>query len=93
MAVLHIAVLMRALNLEAVVVKKKFVARGDIDIVTVECDATKAPVCAAAFEIYPARVPVDVLHDFLFLKIYRIHAPVTLALLAAAHDGSCDELW
>ena len=36
---------------------------------------------------------VDVLFDFLILKIHCKYAPVTLALLAAAHDGCCDERW
>ncbi len=39
MAVLQIAVFMRRLNLEAAVITKKFVARGDQDIVTADCNA------------------------------------------------------
>ena len=93
MTVLQIAVLVKTLNLEAAVVTKKFVACGDIHIVTAERDAAQPPVRAATLEVYLARVPVDPLLDFLFLKIDCIYASVALALLTAAYDGCCDELW
>ena len=92
-AMLQISVLMGVLNREATVITKKFVACGDVDIVTIEGDATQAPVGAATFEVYSAVVPVYVLHDFLFFKIDRKYAAVTFALLTAAHDRCCNEFW
>ena len=70
---------------------KKFVACGNQYIVTVECNAAQVPVGAAALEVYIALVPVDMLLNFLFLKIDRKYAAVTLALPAATHDGCRDE--
>ncbi len=93
MAALQITVPGRRLNPEVAVVTKKFVACGDQDIVTAECNAAQAPVGTVALEVYVARVPVDVLFDLLFLEIDRKYAPVTLSFLAAAHDGCCDERW
>ena len=93
MAVLQIAVPVGSHDFEAAVVTKKFVARGDQVIVTAERNTAQAPVSAAALEVYVALVPVDGLFDLLIFKIDRKYAAVTLALLAAAHDGCCDKLW
>ena len=93
MAVLQIVVLVGGLYFEALVVTKKLVARGDQNIVTAERNAAQTPVGATALEINIALVPVDMLHNLLFLKIYRIYTAVTLALPAATYDGCCDERW
>ena len=93
MAVLQIGVRAASLDFEFAVVTKKFVACGNQYIVAVERDAAQAPVGATSLEIDLARVPVYVLLNLLLLKIDREHAAVTLALLAAAHDGCCNELW
>ena len=90
MAVLQIAVRVGSPELEAAVVMEQLVACGDEDIVVAECDTAQAPVAAAALEIDLARVPVDQLHDILFLKIDRIYAAVTLAFPAATYDGCCN---
>ena len=93
MAVIQIIVPTESLDFETAVVTIKFVACGDQDIVTAECNTAKAPVSAAALEVYVALVPVDGLFDPLILKIDRKYAAVTFALLAATHDGCCDEFW
>ncbi len=93
MAVLQITVRTGSPDFEAAIKMKKFVAGGDIDIVVSECNTPQAPVAAAAFEVYIGLVPVDMLHDLLFLEIDCIHATVTLALLAAAHNGGRNECW
>ena len=91
MAMLQIAVLARSLDFEVAIVTKKFVARCNQNIVIVECNAAQTPVGTAALEVYFGRVPVDVLLNLLFLKIDRKYAAVTLALLAATHDGCRDQ--
>ncbi len=93
MAVLQITIPVGGLDLEAAVVTKKLVACRDIDVVAIECNAAQAAVGAANLEVYVTLVPVDVLLDFLFFKINRIYAAVTLALPTTAHDGCCDEHW
>ena len=91
-AVLQVPVAVRRLDLEVAAVPEEFVARRDVDGVLVEFDAAQTAVCAAAFEVDSARIPVDVLDDFAFVEIDRIHPAVALALLGASHDRRCDEL-
>lgn len=93
MAVLQIVVLAGSFHFKAAVEMKKFVACGDQDIATAECNAAQAPVATTALEVYLARVPVDHLRNILFLKIDHKYAAVTLALAAAAYDGCRDESW
>ena len=69
---LQVLVLIRSLYFKAAVVTKKLVACGNQYVVTVECNTAQAPVGAAAFEVNFARVPVDVLLNFLFLSIRLI---------------------
>jgi len=91
-AVLQIAISIGTLDLEVPVVAVKFVTGSDINIVTIEGDSSQAPVCAAAFKIDVAGIPVDVLFTGLFVEINGVYAAVAFTLLAAADDGSRDEL-
>ena len=93
MAVLQIKVRTGSPDFEAAIVMKKFVACGDQDIATAECNAAQAPVATTALEVYLARVPVDHLRNIPFLEIDHKYAAVTLALAAAAYDGCRDERW
>ncbi len=93
MAMLQIAVPVGGHEFEAAVVTKMFVACGDQDIVTAKRNAAQAPVSAATLEVYVTLVPVDVLFDLLVIKIDRKYAAVTLALLAATHDGCRNQCW
>jgi hypothetical protein len=93
MAALQITVPVGSHDLEAAVITKKFVACGDQDIVTTERNTAKAPVGTAAFEVYVAFVPVDVLFDLLILEIDYEYATMTLTLFTTADYGRCDELW
>ncbi len=91
MAVIQIVVPAESLDFETAVATKKYVAFGDQDIFVGECDAAQTSVAAAALEVDFALVQVEELLNPLFLKVDRIHTAMTLALLAAAHDGCCDE--
>ena len=92
MAVLQILVLVGSFDLEATVVAKKLVARGNQYIVTVESNATQATVGTSTLEVYLGLVPVDVLLNLLFLEIDCKCTTVTLTLSAATHDGCSEEL-
>ncbi len=91
LTVIQILVLTDSLDIETAGVPKQLIASCDQDIIVAECDTAQAPVRAAAFEVNVACVPVDVLLNILILEIDREYAAVTLALLAAAHDGCCDK--
>ena len=93
LAVIQVLVLADILDFETAVVPKQLIASCNQDISVAECDATQTPVATAALEVNLALVPVDSLLDFLFLKVNRIYAAVTLPLLAASHDRCCYERW
>ncbi len=86
MAVLQISISVRLLDLKITVVAIQLIAGGDVDVITVECDAAQATICPATFKVYAARVPVDMLLARLRIEIDRVYAAVAFALLAATHD-------
>ena len=59
---------------------------GDVNVITVECDAAQATIRPATFKVYAARVPVDMLLACLRIEIDRVYTAVAFALLAATHD-------
>jgi len=85
--VFQVAVAVRVFDFKIAVVAKEFIAGGDVDVIAVESDSTQTAICAAAFEIDTAGIPVDVLFAALRFKIDRIDTAVTLALLAATNNG------
>jgi len=78
----------RILDLESAVVAEKLIAGGDIDVITVNRDATQAPVGTAAFEVDLIGIPVNVLFAFLFLEIDRVDTTMAFALPATSYDRS-----
>ena len=86
MTVFKIAVLVGADDTQVAVVAEQFVARGNINVVSVKGDTTQTPVSAPALEVDIASIPVDVLLALLIFEVDREHATVTFALLAASDD-------
>jgi hypothetical protein len=70
---------------------EKFIAGGDVNPVVVECDASQTTIRAAALPIDICRVPVDNLLYRLFFNVYQVDTAVTLALLTATDDRTCDQ--
>ncbi len=92
MTVFEVAISEGILDLEVAVITEELVACGDIDVVARECDASQATIGTAAVKVDLGRVPVDLLLAFLFLKVDGEYAAVALALPAATHDRSRDQL-
>ncbi len=93
LTVIQILVLAGSLDFESAIVAEKFVASGNQNIFVAECNAAQAPVAAAALDVNLARVPVEVVLDFLFIKVDPIDAAVTSAPAVTTHDRCRDELW
>ena len=83
-AVLQVGTAKRLSNIETGVIDKQFITGSDVDIAAKECNTPKAPVPAAASEIYFTGVPVDFLLDLPGSKIDDVQTAVALALFAAA---------
>ena len=71
---------------------KELVARRDVDRITVEGNAAQATVPAAALPVDPGGVPVEFLAHLARIEVDQVDAAVALALVAAAHHRSRDEL-
>ena len=65
--------------------------RRDINSVTVEGDAAKPAIPAAAVPIDVDSIPVDDLPHRLLFDINQVNTAVTLALMAASHNRACNK--
>ena len=93
MAVLQVAILVRAQHVEVAIVNKQFVTGGNIDFVAIESNAAKATIGASPFPVDFVGIPVNALRSLLLLEIDGKYTAMAFALLTAADNGSYDEFW
>ncbi len=88
---LEVGIAPRSDLFELLIEGEQFIARRDIDGVTVERDTAQATITTAALPVNVGSIPVYRLQDLLLPEVDQIDAAVALRLLRATDNGCCYE--
>jgi hypothetical protein len=88
---LQVGVAPGAQALEVRAEAEQLVAGGDVNLLTIDGDATQAAVPAASLPVDAGGVPVDGLRGPAAVEVDQEYAAMALTLATAAHHGSGDQ--